>query len=351
VSAEFTRALRESGAAPSDGSPLHFGDPAAELRASLESCALIDRSSLCRMLASGPDLLDLLHRLSTGDVKDLTEGQGRPTVLTSAKGRIVERLFVHHLGADGVLLVGRPEGGTRVLDHLTRYTFAEKTGLSEITDETVLLALTGPRAAAALGAVAPPPRRLQNQNARIAGVPVRTLGHDGLATDGFSVVAPRDRAAAVWRELTGAVLGVGGRPAGDQASEASRILRGVPAPGHELSGEHNPLEAGLREAISFDKGCYVGQEVVARLDTYDKVARTLVGLRFATDAAPAGTDLYHAGRRIGSVSSSVVPPGFCHGVGLAIVKHRGLADDALLALGSPEGETVTRVGLPFDEAR
>jgi folate-binding Fe-S cluster repair protein YgfZ len=143
VSTEFTQALRERGASCSEGIPTDFGDPAAELRASIQSCALIDRSSLSRLQGRGPDLLDLLHRLSTADIKGLTEGQGRPTVLTSAKGRIVERLCVHHLGAEGVLLVAGPEAGPRVLDHLARYTFAEKTGLAEITGDTVLLALTG----------------------------------------------------------------------------------------------------------------------------------------------------------------------------------------------------------------
>ena len=102
---------------PESSRPLHFGDPAAELGAALEGVAVCDRSDLGRVLANGPDLLDLLHRLGTKSVTGLQEGDGRCTVVTSNKGRIVERLFVHHLGATGVLLcAGRGNAG-RVIEH------------------------------------------------------------------------------------------------------------------------------------------------------------------------------------------------------------------------------------------
>ena len=81
-------------------------DREAALAQAREGCVLADRSELGRLLATGPDFLDLLHRLSTASVAGLNEGEGRPTVLTTPKGRIVERLFVHHLGPAGVLSVG-----------------------------------------------------------------------------------------------------------------------------------------------------------------------------------------------------------------------------------------------------
>jgi folate-binding protein YgfZ len=330
---------------------LHFGDSAAELSAALESCALADRSSLSRLRGDGAQLLDLLHRLSTADLRGLSAGRGRMTVLTSPKGRIIERLFVQHLGERGVLLVGGPGSASRLLAHLARYAFGEATGLVDVTDRTCHIALVGPRAPLALAAAGLPcPERLGTLAARTGGVALDLLGHDGVSPDGFSVVAAAEDGAAVWNLLRVAVSGVGGRSAGEEALEARRILRGIPASGHELTGDHNPLEAGLVEAVSFDKGCYVGQEVVARLRTYDKVARRIVGLELPAECAvPApGTPLYVAGHEVGRVTSAVLPGGWSHAVALAYVKWREMEPDADLRLGAPEGVGVRRVELPFE---
>ncbi|MBZ5640912.1 MAG: hypothetical protein LAO51_19415, partial [Acidobacteriia bacterium] len=126
------------------GRPAHFGDAAAELRAALDASALVDRSSLARILATGADALDLLHRLSTGDLKGLRPGEGKPTVLTSPKGRIVERLFVHHLGAEGLLLVGGPGSASRVRAHVGRYALREDVALTDMTDASTQFAIVGP---------------------------------------------------------------------------------------------------------------------------------------------------------------------------------------------------------------
>ena len=130
--------------------PLHFGDAASEMEAALRCCVLVDRTPFARILAHGPDLLNLLQRLSTADLSNLGPNQGKATVVTSAKGRIVERLFVQHLAPTGVLLCGGPGGPQRLLDHLARYTFAEDTGLEDLGTLTTQLALTGPGAAEAL---------------------------------------------------------------------------------------------------------------------------------------------------------------------------------------------------------
>ena len=134
------------------------------------------------MLAEGPDLLDLLQRLSTGDIGGLAAGEGRPTVLTSPKGRIVERLFVHHLGDRGVLLAGGgdPAAAERTIAHLDRFTFAEKTGLSDATETTCQLAVTGPRAGEALGAAGfDLPPVFQSVAQTFEGTPVQVVGQDG----------------------------------------------------------------------------------------------------------------------------------------------------------------------------
>jgi len=297
------------------------------LDAAESACAVADRSDLGRLIGTGPDLLALLHRLSTGDVRDLRPGEGGPTVVTNAKGRIVERLFVHHLGDDGVLLVSGPQAAARVLAHLTKFTFAEKTGLTDETASTFAFALLGPRwadAAQAAGLPALSPYGVVT--ASLAGARVHAARTNGFDAEGMLVVGGIDGAGPVLAALTEAATLTGGGAIDAEALEAWRILKGLPAPGHELTEEHNPLEAGLRDAISFTKGCYVGQEVVARLNTYGKVSRVLVRLALAPgDPVPAnGAMVLHDGHAVGAITSAILPPGRKAPVALAYVKSRDL---------------------------
>jgi len=344
----------ESGAVldESGSSPQHFGSPQAELEAALRRAVICDRSHLTRLVGTGKDLLDLLHRLSTATIVGLAEGQGRSTVLTSPKGRIVERLFVHHLGASGVLLIGGPDSTERVTKHLARYTFSEQLGLSDESRSTAQFAVLGPDAAAVLEAAGWGPvdghdlRRVEFADDR-----AWLLGGDGQSDEGFSVVVQADRAAGAWRHLATAAERAGGRAAGIRAAESYRVLRGTPTGPNELNDDYNPLEAGLRGSVAFDKGCYVGQEVVARLDSYGKVSRGLYGLEFGA-AAPLlepQCSLFVDGRAVGRVTSVVGLPGRESFVGLAFVKRKAAVVGAELQVGSPDSDLVARlVELPFE---
>ena len=294
------------------------------------AAVVADRTDLGRLIGTGPDLLGLVHRLSTGDVKDLRPGEGRETVLTNAKGRIVERLFVHHLGPEGVLLVAGSGGAGRVLAHLTRFTFAEKTGLSDVTESTFAFALFGARweeASAALGI--PELQPFGSATLRLADSPVHVVRTNSFTSDGILVTGSRGDAERVNTALVDAAEAVGGGTIDAPTLEAWRILEGLPAAGHELTDEHNPLEAGLYGAVSFTKGCYVGQEVVARLNTYDKVARALIRLKLegGVPAPEPGAAVIHGGKTIGGVTSAVIPPGHPDAVALAYVKSRELSAD------------------------
>jgi len=326
-------------------------DAAAELDCALDGCVLADASDQARLLATGPDYLDLLHRLSTGDVASLETGQGRPTILTTPKGRIVERLFVFRRGERDVLSVGGPGAGSHVIDHLARFTFAEQTGLAEITGESFQFVCLGPEAARILEATeVERPEPFGAVSAAMGEATVHVLGVGPWSSDGFSVVGPKDAAVQVWDALARGAADTGGRTTGGDVLEAWRILRGLPAAGHELTEEHNPLEASQQDAVSFDKGCYVGQEVVARLRTYDKVSRVLVGLEFPEGApAPAlGTTLLDADRAVGDLTSVVIPPGRSAPVGLAYLKRKTMRPDLSLRAGDgPDAPTARVVDLPF----
>jgi folate-binding protein YgfZ len=357
VDATLRNRLAVDGAAwdPETGRPIDFGDSAGELEAALSTCALAERSDLGRSLATGPDILDLLHRLTTADLASLAPSHGKPAVLTTPKGRIVQRLFVHHLDTDaGVLMVSGPGGAERVRSHLDRYTFREEIGLADVASAWTHLAVLGPRARDAVeGAGLPTPDAWGSAPCCIEGVESHVLGHDGLSEKGLSVVVPGSGAAEVWSRLAKSVSQVGGGPVGDRALEGWRVLRGLPENGTELTEDHNPLEAGLWDAVSFSKGCYVGQEVVARLNTYDKVTRDLRGLVFSGEVEPPvrGTPLFAGSRRVGEITSAVLPPGRPGVVALGFVKREHSDPGTELDVGPESGVRTTVVELPFEEAR
>jgi folate-binding protein YgfZ len=162
------------------------------------------------------------------------------------------------------------------------------------------------------------------------------------------VIGPVDDQTVIREALTEAVGRAGGSFSSREVLESYRILRGLPAPGHELTEDYNPLEAGLLDAISFSKGCYVGQEVVARLRTYDKVSRSLVGLEL-----PAGMPLPRLGAAlmldggpVGVLTSAVLPPGSRAAVALGYVKRKVLRPDLLLQVDA-DGPSAKVVRLPF----
>lgn len=322
-----------------------------ELDAALHRVALTDRSGLGRIRGSGRDTLDLLHRLTTADLKPLRAGAGLPAVLTSPKGRIVARIFVHPQEGGDILLVGGNGVGPRVATHLRRFILREDVTLADETATTRMLALVGPLASRAAGTAGLSlPSRFGSTEATLEGFPVIVLGHDGSSPDGISVVFPPEAERAIRELLLRTVQGAGGSEAGTEAIEAWRVLRGLPEEGAELTEEHNPLEAGLWEAVSFTKGCYVGQEVVARLNTYDKVARSLAGLRFPPGTPPPspGAIVTWEGRAVGTVTSSVVPPGWESPVALAYLKRDVPENAVTLLVGSGEATvTATRAPLPF----
>jgi folate-binding protein YgfZ len=278
------------------------------LDAALERAAVADLSAWPRLLATGPAFLGLLHRLSTGDVEGLRPGEGRPTVVTTPKGRILARLIVLHLGGEGVLALGGPGTGDRVRAHLTKYALGEDIGLTDAPPAPAY-AIVGPRwreVARVLGA----PDLAPYGTALTTGTPpvrvARTNGFDG---DGLLVLgeAPLDAPRLSPQDL-----------------EVWRVLTRRRLAGRELTEDYNPLEAGLADSVSFTKGCYVGQEVVARLNTYDKVARGVVALEMEGAAPLPGARLAHGEREIGTVTSAVVDPRTGAIAALGYVKRRDL---------------------------
>ncbi len=339
---------------PVDALPRVYRDAAAEYQAINEGAGLYDNSAAGRLMATGEDALDLINRLSTNRVVNLPPGGGAPTILTTDRGRILDLLGVVNMGDHALLLTspGRPEAITGWLD---QYTILEDLAVADLTPETALLTVCGPesgRVLAAAMAAAPdgaaagpggPPESYSAAPAEIAGGKALLINRPWGRLPAWEALVSRADAPRVWAALTAA----GAVPVGQEAGRTALVQQGVPRYGRELGEAYNPLEAGLIGAVDFAKGCYIGQEVIARLDTYRKVQRRLARLRFSPGAAAAeGAALEQDGRRVGQVTSLATLPATGELIGLGYVRAGQAAAGARLTLSAPGQGTAEVVDLP-----
>lgn len=322
--------------------------------AAKKAVALADRSQVGRISMAGADCLDLLHRLSSQDLLKLQPGQGARTVLTSDKGRIVDLVTVLRLG-DRLLLLTSPEQQHDALAWLDRYTFSEDSVATDVTPGTGLLALLGPRAPELLRTVSgldvTPLPKYSHVAAAIKDVPV-VLTRGAEPCDGVQVlVLEKDRVAEVRDALTAAGAPLGIAAVGHGVYDILRIEAGLGVYGKELGEQYNPLEAQLRDSISFHKGCYIGQEVIARLDTYEKVQKLLVGLVLPPGGvSPTGTKLLADRKDVGLVTSATHSPAMGRPIALAYVAMKHTRAGTRLSVEGLDSDTAEVVDLPFATA-
>lgn len=282
---------------------------------------------------TGKDRVDLLHRLSTQDLTPLaTPGALRSTLFTTAQGRLIDWVTVIAAPAH-LLLLTAPGRGERIVSWIDTYTIMEDVQTKLITSTKAHIVVDGPQADAAVASVLGGSAPTQAGEARDVG---GTWTWRGLPAYGSRVelLAEAERES----ELIAAFQRFGAACADAETLDRLRVAAGVPGSATEYPDDVNPLELRLGPAaVSFRKGCYIGQEVISRLDSYDKVARLLVGFRVdrKPEPIPAGSEakLTRDGRPFGRVTS-LVPDTHGGAIGLAVVKREGSdAVDAELVIG------------------
>lgn len=289
-----------------DAIPLHFGSQSDEYQAALYGAALMDRSHEARLEMAGSTAADLLNRISTNDLTHLPVGIGRPTVLVSAVARILDRIDVFRRESD-LLVLGEPGRTNPLRAYLQRNIFfGDDVQLKGLYAETHQFDLHGPLAGEVIQRAAPQAAALefmQGCAAVIAGASVYVARRKPVSEQRWTVIVPNDHAARAWSALAEA----GARPAGSLIYNVLRVRAGLPSVGRELSDQFIPLEVGLWDEVSFSKGCYTGQEIIARMESRNRLAKTLVLLQPAAEiSAPAS--IYASGRQIGQLTSSVTAP-------------------------------------------
>lgn len=293
------------------------------------SSILVDRSAAGRFELLDRDRLDLLHRMSTNDFTTMMPGEGRVTVLTTALARIIDQLIVFNRGETALAICGEGRVATVRRWLQGHIFFQDKVKTRDMSGETCQFGLFGVAAGAIAEQIAPGASRLPLHHfldVSFAGASILIARSFPIAGDGYTIIAPIAERAA----LQNTILVSGNVQLTDSAAyELLRIEAGIPAAGHELTEEYIPLEAGLWDAVSFKKGCYIGQEIIARMESRNKVARTLIQMRVA-ELVPAGTALHSDDRVVGSITSvAALPDG--EAVALGYVK-ADVADKLLLAV-------------------
>ncbi len=307
----------------------------AQYRQLREECGLLDRSGRGKLLVTGADAAEYLQGQLTNDVEALGEDEGCYAALLDRKGHLQSDMRALRLSRGGIWLDLEPEAAGAVLSHLRTYSIGREVEIEDVTEGWAILSLIGPRAAELGGFEGLTPEYAQR---------LRTWdGFEvlGVATLlGVDLIARAENAEAL-RELA---VAAGAVEIGEEAAEIVRIESGIPRFGAEMGTETMPAEAGIVDAaVSFTKGCYIGQEPVARLHYRGRPNRRLCGLELSAAAEP-GSELRLGERVVGTIGSSCLSP--ARGpIALAIVR-REAEPGAELAVGEA-GVTARVVDLPF----
>lgn len=321
--------------------PLSFGNDDAARQAARSGVALCDRTHWGRIKLTGADRLTFLHNQSTNDFKRLKPGEGCDTVFVTSTARTID-LATAYVLEDAVLVLVSPNRHEHLLKWLDRYIFfGDQVTLTDVTEQTSTFSLIGSESSALLqqlGVEFPANAPYASHwLTTLAGQPVRIAVGSGLALEGYTLTVDRAAAAELWT----ACMDAGTTPLGDRVWERLRIEQGRPAPDHELTEDYNPLEAGLWQTISFDKGCYIGQETIARLDTYKGVKQQLWGIHLKHSIAP-GTPITLNEEKVGTLTSLTETEQGAFG--LAYIRTKAGGAGLHVQVGDTEGDIVA---VPF----
>lgn len=334
-----------------------YGDPAAEHHALRSTAGIIDLSFRGRLVALGADRRKLLNGQVTQNIRDLPDGQGCYAALVNAKARMLADLYTFALPSE-LLLDVEPGMAGLVRERLEKYIIADDVQLVDASALYGHLGILGPRAGRLVESLSLFPS-LPGAPLSLVSVHQPGLGdlylmnHGRVGNRGFDLFAPVACLGSLLESLLAGAEVVGARPVGWTAFETARIEAGIPRYGADMTDQHLPPECGIADrAISYTKGCYSGQEVIARIRTYGQVAKALRGLDLGGEPEaplPApGTSLFRDGREVGVLTSVVRSPTLQRAIALGYVRRECNGPGTQLAVGSaPTAPLATIVPLPF----
>ena len=276
-----------------------------EYQALRNGAGLVDLSHRVRLRITGRDRRTWLHGQVTQDIKGLADGRATYATLLTPQGRMVCDLRV--LALPDALLLEAPAGTeVPIGEYLDRFLIMERAEIEDLTTDLAQISLHGPSAAAVAEKVLSIPitqlapwslTQIEYHGEEITGVRMPRCGEDGI-----DLWVPANLAGSLWDSLVQA----GAPPVGWHALNARRVEAGIPWWGEELELSINPMEARLEHAIHFHKGCYVGQEIIARIEARGHVNNLLAGFLIQGNDLPArDAEIHHQGKRVGRLRTAL----------------------------------------------
>jgi len=337
--------------------PESYGHPAGEYEAARSRVGISDLSDRGKLRLSGKDHLKFLQGMLTNDVMKLGEGEGMYAAILTVKGRMLSDMRVYR-EKESVLLDLEPGLNVKVGEILKRFRLSYKANIDDLTESMGLLYVHGPFArrllAEVTGAEKPPLDEFSHLKASVDGRDVTIVKISRTGGDGYDIYSQADALADIWKVLfeKGGAHGI--LPVGRFALDTLRIEAGIPLYGADMDEETIPIEAGIWSALSFEKGCYVGQEVVARIKWRGHVNRHLSGLVLSDDRIPRkGSEIFVGEKKIGYVTSAVQSPALGKPVALGYVRREFIEPGTSVLIKLPDGSFAEALvtPLPFAGAK
>lgn len=333
-----------------------YGTADAEHTALSDTAGVVDLTFRSRLCLTGADRVRFLHGQVTNDVKGLTPGQGCYAALVNAKGRLQSDLNIYCL-SDELLLDFEPGLATAITERLQKYIVADDVQAVDVASAYGLLSVQGPKSemlVSSLGIWPELPKR-SFEHFKAAGTDwgeVYLMNHPRTGSAGFDLYVPTDALQPAAEKLKITAGRIGGRLCGWTALEVARIEAGIPRFGVDMDENNFPQECGIEaQAVSYNKGCYIGQEVLNRIHTMGHVNRQLRGLQLADTLSVLprkGDKLFNNDKEVGSVTSAVASKAIRGNIALGLLRNEANAIGTELALRTAGGESMARVvEIPF----
>lgn len=333
--------------------PRFYSPVAEEYSTAKKNAALMDRSYLGHLRVHGHDHTDLLHRITTNELRTMKPGEGQINIFTNEKGRIVDRVALLKFENE-MRLITDAGHENKIADWIAKYTFIEDVKTEDISESCGILSVFGPQSSAFL-------RTLFNfESSDIAHYnfketiwnkqPLKIVRTGELTIPGFHLIIKTDSLVELWELLLEQGQQFDLKPMGEDAFETLRIESGWPVYGKDFDEEINPHEAQMLQYADFNKGCYIGQEVVARLDTYEKVQKYLMGIVLEGDTRANEKDpIFMKDEEVGYLTSVTHSFDLNQNIALGYVRSKFIEENVKVRVGSANSEIVGQVvKLPFE---
>jgi aminomethyltransferase len=332
--------------------PRHFCDPHEEYLSVRRAAGLLDFSNRAVLEFTGADRLSYLQGLISNDLRVLSSGEGIDAAFLTQQGKVLGDCRV--LATDDSFIVDLWEPlKPKIIDHLHRYLVADEVEIADLSDRCAILSIQGPKSEILLEKFVPkdrqPQKILTHSLVDIGEVEMRICRYSHTGEDGFDLMIPLADIESMARQLTEAGSAYAARWVGAEAYEMLRIEAGIPRYGVDITDDNLILETGLNQAVSFTKGCYLGQEVVERIRSRGHVNKALTGLVIDGEKPPvAGSKIWTADKEIGTITSSAYSPALKSPIALSYVHrdHRSPGTELLIRQDQAI-LNATVVALPF----